>query len=235
MNKIRFTRAITISLLAVSLQACGHPQPGPDKTIGGAVLGAGWGAGAGAVVGHQVGRAGEGAAIGSGFGLVSGAATGLGYDVIEDTQVQQETELAALKVQNLSNTRQLQQLQNKLDRTISTDPSAGVHEVYFDSDATSLKAGAIANLEILAESVKTGPRGYWINVIGHSDDSGNPEYNSRLAEARARTVSSYLAQRGLSFDRIKVESHGSTRPVTSNSTAVGRQLNRRVDVYVSHQ
>jgi outer membrane protein OmpA-like peptidoglycan-associated protein len=159
----------------------------------------------------------------------------MGYDAVEETQVQQETELAALKVQNLSNTRQMAQLQTKLDRSIASEPPGGVHQVYFDTDATSMKAGAVANLEVIAESVKSGTKGYWINVVGHSDDSGNPEYNSRLAEARARTVSAYLAQRGLSMDRIKVESYGATRPIASNNTATGRQLNRRVDVFVSRQ
>jgi outer membrane protein OmpA-like peptidoglycan-associated protein len=229
-------RSISLAaMLAVGLTACSNPSPGPDKTVAGAVLGAGWGAGAGAVVGHQVGRAGEGAAIGSGFGLVSGAISGLGYDIVEDTQVRQESELAALKVQNRANGKQIEGLQASLDRSIGSDMAGGVHQVFFDVDATSLKSGAIANLEVIAEAIKGSTHGYWINVGGHSDDSGNPEYNSRLAEARARSVSAYLAARGLSSDRIKVQSFGSTRPIASNSTPVGRQLNRRVDIYISRK
>ena len=54
-----------------TLLACSNPQPGPDKTIAGALLGAGWGAGAGAVVGNQVSTPGKGTAVGAGFGAAA--------------------------------------------------------------------------------------------------------------------------------------------------------------------
>lgn len=212
--------------------ACSRPQPGPDKTVAGAVLGAGWGAGAGAVIGNQVSYAGEGAAIGAGFGAISGGISGYAYDSFEQTQIEQEEMLASLKIQNQANARELEIIQHRLDRSIGKNMGATFHQVYFDSDATSLKAGSVANLEVIAETIKSSPRAGSISVVGHSDDAGSPEYNSRLAEARARTVSAYLGERGISMDQIEVKSYGSTRPIASNSTPVGRQLNRRVDVYV---
>ena len=105
--------------------------------------------------------------------------------------------------------------------------------MFFDTDATNLKAGAVANLEVVAEGIKANPSTYVVNVVGHSDDSGTPSYNERLAEARARTVSAYLGERGVSMDRIVVKNFGATRPIASNSTPEGRQLNRRVDIYIS--
>ncbi|MCO6430606.1 MAG: OmpA family protein [Deltaproteobacteria bacterium] len=229
----RYARFI-IPLSVCFLAACQNPQPGPDKTIGAAVLGAGWGAGAGAVIGHQVSYAGEGAAIGSGFGAVSGALTGLGYDLNESAILDQEDTLAQLRIQNAANAQQLDQIQNKLDRAIARGIASGVSQIFFDVDTTNMKAGSLANLEVIAEQFKSSPGSLYINVVGHSDDTGNPEYNARLAEARARSVSAYLASRGISLDRIKVEHHGSERPLASNATPVGRQLNRRVDVFVSN-
>ena len=69
-------------------------------------------------------------------------------------------------------------------------------------------------------------------VVGHADDSGNPEYNQQLSEARAREVAGYLMSRGISKDRITQKAMGSSNPIASNASQTGRQLNRRVDVYV---
>lgn len=220
-------------LLAALLIGCDNPQAGPDKSIAGAVLGAGWGAGAGAVVGNQVSSAGEGAAVGAGFGLVGGALTGAGFDLNEGAMLEQERTLASLKIQNEANAQNLNNVQNKLDQAIVSDLSGGIHQVFFDADASNLKAGSVANLEVIAEQLKISPSAFKVNVTGHSDDSGDPEYNARLAEARARNVSAYLGSRGISMDRIIVAHHGSERPVASNATSVGRQLNRRVDIYIA--
>ena len=219
-------------IVVIAVTGCATPQPGPDKTAAGIVLGAGWGAGAGAVVGNQVGNPGEGVAVGAGIGALSGAMTGAGYDIVEETQVRQEEELASLKIQNLANRRELSQIQATLGRDESVAAGHAFYQVFFDDDATNLKAGALANLEAFTEAVKSDPHARMIRVTGHTDDTGNPDYNQRLAEARAREVGAYLMSRGVSTDQIQVASYGAQRPIASNSTPVGRQLNRRVDVFV---
>lgn len=228
-------RTATFTLLTlitgIALSGCG-PRPGPDKTIGGAVLGAGWGAGAGALVGHQVSYAGEGAAVGAGLGLVGGALQGAGFDAVEDTQLHHEEQLASLRIQNMANSRQLAQMQRNLDDAITTPGARSIYQVYFDSDASNLRAGAVANLEVIAESLRTDPSALKIFVVGHADDAGIPEYNQRIAEARARTVAAYLGQRGISSSQIVTEARGSMQPIASNTTPEGRQLNRRVDVFI---
>jgi len=229
------TRILTLLLGAFSLglSACSRPNTSPDQTIGGAVLGAGWGAGAGAVVGNQVATAGQGAAVGAGFGAVSGMMTGYSNDRTEDTQAKLEKQLASLKIQSLTNQRQLEQMNASIDNGQAGSINTGVSQVFFDDDASSLRSGSIANLETIADSLRTSLRAFRIKVVGHSDDAGTPDYNLRLSEARARTVTSYLAARGISMDQISIESYGSTRPLLSNTTAEGRQLNRRVDIFVS--
>jgi outer membrane protein OmpA-like peptidoglycan-associated protein len=232
-SAVSLLRLSTISVLAViSALGCSNPQPGPDKTIAGTVLGAGWGAGAGAVIGNQVDSTGKGVAVGAGFGAVAGALSGAGYDLSEGAQLRQDRELASLKIQNLANQRELQAVQNKLDQAVTGEAPTGVYQVFFDENATSLRAGAISNLEVIADSIKGSARAYVINVVGHSDDAGNAEYNEKLSESRARAVSAYLGSRGIAMDQIKVSSFGSTRPIATNSTQVGRQLNRRVDIYL---
>jgi outer membrane protein OmpA-like peptidoglycan-associated protein len=223
---------VSAALLLSSLVGCSNPQPGPDKTAAGMVLGAGWGAGSGVIIGHQLDVPGEGAAIGAGFGAVHGAITGAGYDLAEGAILKEKRELASLKVQNLANTRELAQIQAKLDEAAVGDLGGGVFQVFFDLDATSLKAGSVANLQSVADSLKRSPAAYKISVVGHADDSGNPEYNERLAESRARGVSALLGSNGISMDQITVSSFGSKRPLVTNTTAEGRQLNRRVDIFI---
>jgi outer membrane protein OmpA-like peptidoglycan-associated protein len=226
--------ALVVAISAGALGACSRAQPGPDKTVAGAVLGAGWGAGAGAIVGNQVATSPARAIwTGAGFGTAAGGLMGMSQDQIEETQLEQEQALASLKIQNMANARQLENIQRELDSAFTSQTLAGVYQVFFDGDATSMRAGAVANLETIAETLRKSPAAAVINVVGHSDDDGTPEYNSRLAEARARSVSAYLASRGISSDQIKVRSFGSERPIASNETPVGRQLNRRVDIYIS--
>jgi len=213
--------------------SCSQPTPGPDKTIAGAVLGAGWGAGAGAVVGNQVSSSGKGMGVGAGIGAIDGALVGAGFDSMESVQVRQEEQLAALRIQNVTNSRQIQQIQAKLDRATPTQIAGGVYQVPFDLGATSMRAGTTANLEVLAEQIRVSPGSFTINVTGHSDDGGTPEDNQRVAEARARAVAGYLASRGINSDQIVVKSYGSTRPVASNLDEQGRQANRRVEISVA--
>ena len=226
---------LSTAVLVFSLVACSNPQPGPDKTVGGAVLGAAWGAGAGAVIGNQLefDPAGEGAAVGAGFGAVSGALQGAGYDLTESALIEQQEQLDSLKVMNQVNSQQLADLQWRLDnQKLAGNNSGLVHQVYFDIDATSMRAGSIALLEKLADSLKRDNTINMVMVIGHADDAGSPEHNERLALARARSVSAYLGSRGLAMDRIEVKSYGAKRPVASNTTEAGRQLNRRVEIYL---
>ena len=228
-------RTLIAVCFASSLLACSTHNPGPDKTIAGAILGAGWGAGAGAVVGNQLNpstQVGEGAAIGAGFGLVSGALQGAGYDVIEEEQVRQARKLQALQIQNLANGQELANIQGRLDEEDPGALTSNVYQVYFESDATNLKSGAIKNLETIADQIASSAQVRKIIVQGHTDDTGDNDYNHQLASARARSVADYLKGRGISQNQIQTTSLGASQPTASNKTLEGRQLNRRVDVLI---
>ncbi len=72
-----------------------------------------------------------------------------------------------------------------------------------------------------------------LDIEGHTDSIGSDEYNQRLSEKRADTVRGYLVSSGVKPDSIQAEGLGKADPVADNSTAAGRQLNRRVDIVVS--
>jgi outer membrane protein OmpA-like peptidoglycan-associated protein len=69
-----------------------------------------------------------------------------------------------------------------------------------------------------------------IEIAGHTDNQGGDSYNMALSNDRAKSVMSYLVQRGISADRIVARGYGKTRPKVSNDTAEGRATNRRVEV-----
>lgn len=209
-----------------------RPAPGPDQVVGGAIVGAGIGAGAGMVIGNQISHVGPGAAVGAGFGLLAGAMTGLGQDRLEETQVDMKDELASLRAQMAFNRQQLKSIQDDYDRSATTELPIQSYQVFFDDNATNLKSGAIAELESIAEILKVNRAALKVEVSGHADESGSPSYNMQLSEARARNTASYLQARGISMDHVEIKAFGSTRPLATNSTAEGRQLNRRVEIRV---
>ncbi|MGI6679990.1 MAG: OmpA family protein [Bdellovibrionota bacterium] len=228
------SRILTASLLLSGVLVACAPKSGPDKTLGSAALGAAWGAGAGAVIGHQLSpaRAGEGVAIGAGFGIVEGALIGANADIIESAELKQERELESLKIKNNSNAQELFNLQAKLDLALSKSANASIYQVFFDTDATSLRLGASKNLEAMANTLKKSPFASKIYVDGHTDDTGSVSYNEELSASRAESVAASLISYGISQDQVVINSYAATRPIGSNLTKEGRQLNRRVDIYI---
>lgn len=218
-------------LVVLSAVVACHPTPGPDKAAIGGVLGAGWGAGAGAVIGNQVGAVGPGAAIGAGFGAVSGAITGAGLDISEGTELAMQRELDVLRVQVAANQRSLNRMQNNLDdRTRRLSATSSNTLVYFDEERAFLRLGSVEQLQRLASLIKSNPYISRIELHGHSEDTGDPDKNERLSEARARTIANFLGNQGVSLDQVQMFAHGATRPVASNESGAGRQFNRRVEI-----
>jgi outer membrane protein OmpA-like peptidoglycan-associated protein len=72
-----------------------------------------------------------------------------------------------------------------------------------------------------------------LEVEGHTDSTGSPDFNQKLSEQRAGTVRGYLLGQGLSPDSVSSKGFGETMPVADNNTADGRQRNRRVEIIVS--
>jgi len=68
-----------------------------------------------------------------------------------------------------------------------------------------------------------------IAITGHSDASGDESWNRQLSRARAQAVADQIVQRGIDPQRLIVTGLGSAEPVADNSTAHGRELNRRIE------
>lgn len=68
-------------------------------------------------------------------------------------------------------------------------------------------------------------------VVGHTDSTGNPNYNLQLSQRRAQSVAGYLGDRGIPRARLAAEGRGQTQPVADNATEAGRAQNRRVEIF----
>lgn len=80
----------------------------------------------------------------------------------------------------------------------------------------------------LADRVKT--TGESIQLTGHTDNKGTPEYNLRLGKTRTDVIRNLLIGKGVKAEQVTAESKGQSQPVDNNNTEEGRHNNRRVEV-----
>jgi OOP family OmpA-OmpF porin len=69
-----------------------------------------------------------------------------------------------------------------------------------------------------------------LEIGGHTDSQGSHTLNVRLSLARAESVRAYLVMRGVPAERLVARGYGPDQPITTNATAAGRAMNRRVEL-----
>ena len=105
--------------------------------------------------------------------------------------------------------------------------------VRFKTSSYELTKDAKAALDEFAEKVKQLDARVWIEIQGHTDDTGGADFNDALGQQRAEAVRRYLArQHKFPLSRMSTISYGDTLPVAPNKTAKGRSQNRRVVIIV---
>ncbi len=143
-----------------------------------------------------------------------------------DAAAQAERERAELR----------EKLQQQLNLILETRESArglivNMSDVLFDTASANLKPGAREKLSRVAGVLLAYP-GLNIEVEGHTDNVGSDDYNQSLSERRAESVRSYLVRQGIPRDTIDAMGLGEGNPVVANTTAAGRQQNRRVELVI---
>ena len=73
-----------------------------------------------------------------------------------------------------------------------------------------------------------------VEVAGHTDWIGADAYNQKLSERRARAVVVYLTEAGVAAANMTAMGYGEKEPITTNDTAEGRELNRRVELRIQN-
>ncbi len=74
--------------------------------------------------------------------------------------------------------------------------------------------------------------GLEIEIQGHTDDIGAPEYNQSLSDKRARAVYQYLLNNSISEKRLSYKGFGETQPIAGNEFETDRAKNRRIEFVV---
>lgn len=205
-------KVMTLALCLLAAFSCSTKQGT------GALAGAGGGAVLGAIIGKIAGNAGVGAAIGGAVGAGAGAMIGRHMD-----KVAKET---AAQVQNAK----IEEVKDKngLDAVKVTFDSG----ILFASSKANLNQGSKNELAKFSIVLKNN-KDCHIDVYGHTDSTGNDGINIPLSNDRAQSVVNYLKCCGVSSSQFKnVSGLGSSQPVATNETKAGRQLNRRVEVFL---
>ncbi len=104
-------------------------------------------------------------------------------------------------------------------------------DITFDFNRADVKYQFMPRIADLARTLSRYPR-MQVSIIGHADAIGSDEYNHRLSERRAWSVSEVLSQYGVDHYRIRTSGMGEWEPIATNSTDWGRAQNRRVEISV---
>lgn len=111
-----------------------------------------------------------------------------------------------------------------------------IGDVLFDTGRATLKPAAKEKLSKLAGILLAYPGQLLLEIEGHTDSVGSDELNNRLSENRANSVRDYLSSAGVKPEKIKAtRGFGKSKPIATNDTAAGRQMNRRVEVVIEDE
>ena len=208
MNKVT---GITLAMGMLAVACCGTNQGT------GALIGAGGGALVGGIIGKLAGNTAVGAAIGGAVGAGTGAIIGRHMDKVAE----QAKQIENAKVEKVQDANGLEAVKVTFDSGI-----------LFATNKADLNASSKNALAKFSNTLKSNNL-LLVDISGHTDSSGNDGINIPLSNKRAQSVANYLMQCGVSSSQFKnIAGKGSSEPVADNSTAAGKQQNRRVEVFL---
>lgn len=215
--------ALLLVALAIAASSCDGTRK-MSKQDKGVAVGAAGGAVIGGIIGNNVGKKSNtalGAILGAAVGGVAGGIIGNKMD----RQAEQiKTELPGAKVERVG-----EGITVTFDEANPDGSKAGV---YFATAKYNIDANSKLALDKLVKIFSEYPETNLL-IEGHTDDVGKDNYNLGLSQKRAEAVANYLKATGLPSARLITKWYGETQPVSDNSTAEGKALNRRVQFVIT--
>jgi outer membrane protein OmpA-like peptidoglycan-associated protein len=104
--------------------------------------------------------------------------------------------------------------------------------VKFPVDGTELSSEARTRLMDVVQKLKSENKNVYLEIQGHTDNTGSKALNMKIGEERAEAVRLFMNQQGVALNRMSTISYGQDEPVASNKTRAGRAQNRRVVLVV---
>ena len=217
MNNTSRTITLTLAVFAVFVSGCETldaytRESETSKATKGALIGAAAGAVVGLISGDDAVERRQRALIGAGVGALTGGAIGVYMDK-QEAKLRAELEGTGVSVARIGDNITLNMPGNVTFATDSSDLSPAFFDVLNSVG------------KVLGEYNKTV-----VEVAGHTDSTGADAYNQSLSERRAASVATYLQGRNVMSQRLITVGMGEARPVADNTTADGRQANRRVEI-----
>ncbi len=166
---------------------------------------------------------------------------------LEDTKVQAtQTEVAAQGTTLQAHEGRLSQLDQNTREALQRAEAAGKlaegkflyamvlsdDSVKFPVSGSQLSPEAQTRLMDFVQKLKSDNKNVYLEIQGHTDDTGSKTANLRLGEERAEAVRRFMNQQGVALNRMATISYGDSTPVVPNATRAGRAQNRRVVVIV---
>lgn len=106
-----------------------------------------------------------------------------------------------------------------------------MRNVFFETDSYELLPESTVELDRVVETLSQNPT-IKVEIGGHTDNQGAPDYNQKLSERRAKSVVDYLLSKSVSPERVSWKGYGESQPVAPTSSPEGRAMNRRTELKI---
>ncbi|MFN6014687.1 MAG: OmpA family protein [Flavobacteriales bacterium] len=113
-------------------------------------------------------------------------------------------------------------------KNIAIGSKITLRNIFFDTGKSILRPESNTELDRLVKLMKDVPA-LKIEISGHTDNTGSATLNETLSQSRAEAVVTYLTTKGIIASRMTAKGYGSAKPISTNNTDDGRQLNRRTE------
>ena len=116
-------------------------------------------------------------------------------------------------------------------KNIAVGNSIVLKNIFFDFNKSTLRNESENEIQQLVKLLTDVPT-MKIEISGHTDNRGSDEYNKNLSNLRAKAVFDRLIASGIDISRLTYVGFGEEKPIATNDTEEGRQLNRRTEFKV---
>jgi outer membrane protein OmpA-like peptidoglycan-associated protein len=115
-----------------------------------------------------------------------------------------------------------------MEQSLKTIGKYDAYGLRFDFDSAVLRPESVRLVKEIAQMLSANAD-WRIQIVGHTDSTGGPEYNIGLSDKRADAVRLALVEHGVEAGRLRSEGRGETQSKADNDTLAGRAINRRVE------